>query len=70
MKINPDTLYKPKTIAKYKLIKSQKNDCSYNFVLREIKSGRLKAINPGGKQLQYAVRGVDILSYNLKHKLV
>lgn len=43
MRIQKDLFYKPRDIAKHKLILSSRGMCSYNFVLDEIIAGRLQA---------------------------
>ena len=64
MKIDSKKYYKPRDIAKYKLIRSRRNDCSYNFVLSEIKIGSLNAVDWGkGNTPYWMVKGEEILRY-------
>lgn len=70
IKVEKDKFYRPRDIAKYKLIKSSRGQCSYNFVLDEIAAGRLKAENQGqGKTPYFWVKGSEILKYRKEHNL-
>lgn len=70
MKIKADTYYKPRDIAKYKMITSSRGGVSYKFVLNEIKEGRLKAENRGrGETPYYWVKGDDLIEYRKENNL-
>lgn len=70
MRIQKELYYKPRDIAKYKLITSSRGDCSYNFVLDEIRAGRLVGENRGrGKTPYFWVKGTEILRYRKEHNL-
>lgn len=64
MKIKPHLLYTPRQMESIGTISSKRGYASYNFILDEIKAGRLKAENRGrGKTPYFVVRGEDILEY-------
>lgn len=70
MKIKKDMYYKPRDIARLKLITSSRGQVSYNFVLDEIRAERLKAENRGGGKTPYFwVLGSDIIEYRKKNNL-
>lgn len=70
MKIKQDQYYKPRDVAKYKLIVSSRGDCSYNFVLDEIKAGRLVGENRGrGKTPYFWIKGSELLRYRKENNL-
>lgn len=66
--IEPTKRYTPREIVKNGWIRStgDSEDGHYNFVLREIRAGKLKSINysHGQKEMPYyAVMGSEILRY-------
>lgn len=70
MQIRKDVYYKPRDIAKLKLITSSRGGISYEFVLKEIKLNRLAAENRGmGKTPYFWVKGEAIIRYRKEHNL-
>lgn len=70
MQIIATQYYKPRDIARLKLITSSRGRVSHQFVLAKIKSGELEAENRGkGETPYYWVKGSAILAYRKKNNL-